>query len=79
MKAVINHDIFLKELKKISTLVKKNNIIPATGCVLLKFGEDTCTIRATDLETPDFMVISVLFNSKLIGAISTEQAPIKFS
>jgi len=87
MKAVINHDIFLKELKKISTLVKKNNIIPATGCVLLKFGEDTCTIRATDLETVFISEIncncknsfSVMVDyENLMGACSVLIAPINF-
>lgn len=85
MKAVINHDTFLKELNKISTLVKKNNIIPATGCVLLVFSQDSLTIRATDLETifiseidcnckDDFSIM--VDYEKLMGACATIVSPI---
>jgi len=57
MKAIVNNDLLLKELKKMSILIKKNHIIPITSCVLMNFEKNKLTITATDLETTYISVI----------------------
>lgn len=57
MKATINHTALSKELKKMSLLIKKNNIIPITSSVLFSFDKNKLTITGTDLETTYVSVI----------------------
>jgi len=57
MKSTINPTALLKELKKMSQIVKKNHIIPITSSVLLSFEKDKLTITATDLETTYISII----------------------
>ena len=51
MTATINPQVLLKELKKMSLVVRKNNIIPITGTVLFDFKKDKLTLTGTDIET----------------------------
>lgn len=51
MKATVNPISLLKELKKMSVVVRENNIIPITGCVLFSFKKKQLTLMGTDLET----------------------------
>lgn len=51
MKATINHSALLKELKKLSLVIKKNTVLPILSTVLFKFDKNKLTITATDLET----------------------------
>lgn len=51
MKAVVDSVILYKELKKMSPVIKKNHIIPITGCILLEFDKNDAVIKGSDLET----------------------------
>ncbi len=51
MKAIVNVQSLSKELKKMSHIVGKKNIIPITSCVLMKFSDGLLTMVGTDLET----------------------------
>jgi len=51
MKAIVNPTTLSKELKKMSSIVKKNHIIPITSSVLFSFSKDKLDITGTDLET----------------------------
>lgn len=51
MKAIINPTNLLKELKKMSVVIRKNVVIPITSAVLFKFDKNKLTLIATDLET----------------------------
>ncbi len=51
MKATINSTLLEKELKFISPVIRKHNVIPITGGVKFDFEKETVTITATNLET----------------------------
>lgn len=51
MKATINPDALLRELKKISAVIKKNTVLPILDSVLFKFDKNKLTVMGTDLET----------------------------
>lgn len=51
MKATVNPIELSKELKKMSSIVKKNHIVPITSAVLFSFSKDKITVTGTDLET----------------------------
>lgn len=51
MKAVVNTSLLAKELKKVSSVISKNTIIPILSCVKLSFSKERLTIMASDLET----------------------------
>ena len=51
MTATINSQGLLKELKKMSLVIRKNNIMPITGTVLFSFKKDKLTLTGTDIET----------------------------
>lgn len=51
MKATVNPTALLKELKKMSMVIRKNPIIPIMSSVLFEFTKDKLTITGTDLET----------------------------
>lgn len=51
MKATVNNDALLSELKKMSILIKKNAIIPITSSVKMEFEKNKLMLTATDLET----------------------------
>jgi len=51
MKSTINPTALLKELKKMSQIVKKNHIIPITSAVKFEFSKELVTITGTDLES----------------------------
>lgn len=51
MKAIINPQQLLKELKKLSLVVRKINIMPIAGSALFEFKKDSLTITGTDTET----------------------------
>ena len=51
MKAIVNPQALLKELKKMGLVVKKNHIIPITSSVLFSFEENKLTVTGIDLET----------------------------
>lgn len=51
MKAIINQNVLLKELRKFSLVIKKNPVIPIMSTVLFEFNKNKLTLKATDLET----------------------------
>lgn len=51
MKAIIDSGFLLKELKKISPIIKTNTILPILSCVKLDFKKDLLVATITDLET----------------------------
>ena len=51
MKAIVDAQLFVKELKKLSPVIKQSTIIPILTCVKLVFEKEKVTITATDLET----------------------------
>lgn len=51
MKAIVSPMALLKELKKMSIVIKSNHVIPMTAAVKFEFTKDKLTLTATDLET----------------------------
>lgn len=51
MKAIINSAELERELKLISPVIRKNNVIPITGAVLMEFTKGSVKVTGTDLET----------------------------
>lgn len=51
MKAIVSPMALLKELKKMSIVIKSNHVIPMTAAVKFDFTKDKLTLTATDLET----------------------------
>ena len=62
MTATINPQVLLKELKKMSLVVRKNNIIPITGTVLFSFENNKLTLNGTDTETIYIIEIDCVSN-----------------
>lgn len=86
MKAVVNNDALLKQLKKMTPVIKKNPIIPITGSVKLDFEKKKLTITATDLETTYISVIDcdckepfgiAIDHAKITDICSSVSAPIQ--
>jgi DNA polymerase-3 subunit beta len=51
MKATISPIALSKELKKMSSIVKKNHIVPITSAVLFQFSKDKLVVTGTNLDT----------------------------
>lgn len=51
MKAIVDPSILIKELKKISPVISKNQILPVLECVKLDFDKKELTITGTDMDT----------------------------
>lgn len=51
MKAIVDPSLLIKELKKMSPVIGKNQILPVLECVKLEFGKKELKITATDLNT----------------------------
>ena len=51
MKAIVNPQQLLRELKKLSLVVRKINIMPIAGSALFQFKKDNLVITGTDTET----------------------------
>lgn len=51
MKAVINPVALSKELKKMSSIVKKNHIVPITSAVLFEFSKSKLVVTGTNLDS----------------------------
>jgi len=86
MKAVVNNDALLKELKKMTTLIRKNPVIPIMGSVKMEFGKNVLTLTATDLETTYISVIDCecktpfsvpLDHAKITEVCSSVSAPLQ--
>lgn len=86
MKATVNADVLLKELKKLSPVIKKNMVLPILDSVLLKFNKNKLTIVGTDLETTFVSEIdctsSAVFSfpivyTDILGVCSNATAPIE--
>lgn len=60
MKVVISNKILQTELKKLSSIIRKNHVIAATSCVLLAIDKKKCVLRGTDLETTLVSVIDCI-------------------
>ena len=50
MRAKVDAKAFFQALDQVSGLIRKS-VIPALNCVLIQFGQDRCTLTATNLET----------------------------
>jgi DNA polymerase-3 subunit beta len=57
MKATVNASVLEKELKLLSTIVKKNTVMPVLSCCKLEFSKDKLKISATDLETTGIVYV----------------------
>lgn len=85
MKAIVNPQKLLNELKKVAPVISKNTILPILSSVVLSFNKNKLTIKGTDLETTihltmdceskDSFDVLVEF-SDLIGVCSKIHEPI---
>lgn len=85
MKAIVNPTALLKELRKMSLVIKKNHVIPITSAVKFEFTKGNLRITGTDLETtiitnceceanePFDLIIDYL---KIVEVCSTCSAPL---
>ena len=51
MKAIVDAQVLLKELKKVSPVIKSNTVLPILTTVKLEFSDNQIIVNATDLET----------------------------
>ena len=57
MKAVINSAELERELKQIAPVIRKNNVIPITGGVLMEFTKNELKVTGTDMETTAIFIM----------------------
>src|SRR5215207_3073589 len=51
MKAVVNNEVLSKGLKNISSVIKKNTVLPILSSIKFEFTKNKLQLTATDLET----------------------------
>lgn len=86
MKATVNSDVLLKELKKLSPVIKKNMVLPILDSILFKFNKNKLSIMGTDLETTYVSQIDCtckgvfsfpILYTDILGVCSNATAPVE--
>lgn len=69
MIATINNETLLKELKKMSLVIKKNTVLPILTSVLFEFDKNKLTLTGTDTETTYILTMDCTCKDKFSVAV----------